>query len=136
MHRRAKVLPFDHVYNPSVQSETAVLYADIQTDTFKTFHSKLKHLADQGVVRYILRYRPGASAEGMKDKPLFVSGYGVELMLKRTDYIVIDDREVETGTSQEPPPNGQIIPRIPQNQKLRTLLPKKHPSSLHSTPLN
>ena len=73
-----------------------VLYADIQTEAFKDFHAILKKLADEGVVRYILRYRPPIVS---KDKPLFTSGYGVELMLKRTDYIVIDDREVESGNS-------------------------------------
>ena len=94
--RKVKELPFDHVYNPAMKAETIVLYADIQTELFKQFHHILKTLADQGIVRYILRYRPASS-----DKPLFVSGYGVELMLKRTDYIVIDDREVETGTSKQ-----------------------------------
>jgi UDP-glucose:glycoprotein glucosyltransferase len=91
------------VYNPSAEAETVVLYADIQTEIFKDFHTELKNLADQGIVRYILRYRPvtGFSpTRPLKDKPLFVAGYGVELMLKKTDYIVIDDREVETGISQ------------------------------------
>jgi len=78
-----------------VKAETVVLYADIETDIFKEFHHILKTLADQGVVRYILRYRPASTTSS--EHPLFVSGYGVELMLKRTDYIVIDDREVETG---------------------------------------
>jgi UDP-glucose:glycoprotein glucosyltransferase len=96
--RKIKELPFDHVYNPSVKEETVVLYADINTELFKTFHSTLKKLADQGMVRYILRYRLVSSTQS-PGKPLFVSGYGVELMLKRTDYIVIDDREVEAGTS-------------------------------------
>ena len=97
--RKVKELPFDHVYNPAVKAEAVVLYADIQTELFKEFHHILKTLANQGIVRYILRYRPTHTASS--DKPLFVSGYGVELMLKRTDYIVIDDREVETGTSQQ-----------------------------------
>ena len=97
--RRVKELPFDHVYNPSVDTNTAVVYADIQTDAFKSLHALLKKLAGQGTVRYILRYRPPVKASS-DDKPLFVSGYGVELMLKKTDYIVIDDREVETGSPQ------------------------------------
>jgi UDP-glucose:glycoprotein glucosyltransferase len=79
-----------------MKAETVVLYADIRSTLFKEFHHILKTLADQGMVRYILRYRPASTVSS--DKPLFVSGYGVELMLKRTDYIVIDDREVETGT--------------------------------------
>ena len=33
----------------------------------------------------------------MAQRPLFVNGYGVELTLKRTDYIVIDDREAATS---------------------------------------
>ena len=37
-----------------------------------------------------LRYKPNATHEG---RQLVVSGYGVDLSLKRTDYIVIDDRE-------------------------------------------
>ena len=77
-----------------------VLYADIQNEIFKEFHSVLKKAAEDSAVRYILRYRPvtGYSlTRPLKDKPLFVAGYGVELMLKKTDYIVIDDREVETG---------------------------------------
>ena len=97
--RKVKELPFDHVFNPSVQGETVVLYADILDEPFQAFHATLKRLANEGVVRYILRYRPSISSEEVGDKPLFVSGYGVELMLKRTDYIVIDDREVDLGTS-------------------------------------
>lgn len=95
--RKPKELPFDHIYNPSVESNTVVLYADVLTDGFKTFHSALKKLAEDRTIRYILRYRPPTASSAKN--PLFVSGYGVELMLKKTDYIVIDDREVDTGAS-------------------------------------
>jgi UDP-glucose:glycoprotein glucosyltransferase len=98
MTRSIKELPFDHVYNPSSRAETVVLYADILSANFNEFHSALKTLADEGAIRYILRYRPatGISTDRpLEGKPLFLSGYGVELMLKKTDYIVIDDREVE-----------------------------------------
>jgi UDP-glucose:glycoprotein glucosyltransferase len=93
-----KELPFDHVYNPSAQAQTVVMYTDIENELFKAFHTTLKKLAEEGVVKYILRYKPAAISVN-EEKPLFVSGYGVELMLKKTDYIVIDDREVETGIS-------------------------------------
>ena len=81
-----------------------VLYADIQNEIFKEFHSVLKKAAEDSAVRYILRYRPvtGYSlTRPLKEKPLFVAGYGVELMLKKTDYIVIDDREFETGIQSQ-----------------------------------
>ncbi|KAJ6166506.1 hypothetical protein N7470_001953 [Penicillium chermesinum] len=59
---------------------------------FKDFHEKLSSLAKEGHVSYRVRYRP---PQHWVERPLFVSGYGVELALKRTDYIVIDDRDAE-----------------------------------------
>ncbi len=50
--------------------------------------------AKAGRTTYRIRYKPSKSSTG---KPLVVSGYGVELALKRTDYIVIDDREAANG---------------------------------------
>jgi UDP-glucose:glycoprotein glucosyltransferase len=49
-------------------------------------------MAKQGEISYRVRYRP---PQHWTSRPLFVSGYGVELALKRTDYIVIDDRDAE-----------------------------------------
>ena len=45
--------------------------------------------ARTGRTSYRVRYRPPLTATSA---PLVLSGYGVELSLKRTDYIVIDDR--------------------------------------------
>ena len=59
---------------------------------FKEFHQSLSALAKDGVVSYRVRYRP---PQQWVPRPLFLSGYGVELALKRTDYIVIDDRDAE-----------------------------------------
>ena len=101
---KVKELPFDHVYNPIANADTAVLYADIEDEQFKVFHDVLKKAAQDGVVRYILRYKPvvGSKRGQSKDRPLVVSGYGVELMLKRTDYIVIDDRDIDSEQSEKP----------------------------------
>lgn len=59
---------------------------------FKEFHQSLSALAKEGQVSYRVRYRP---PQHWVPRPLSVSGYGVELALKRTDYIVIDDRDAE-----------------------------------------
>lgn len=59
---------------------------------FKDFHHTLTGLVKEGQVSYRVRYRP---PQHWSSRPLFVSGYGVELALKRTDYIVIDDRDAE-----------------------------------------
>ncbi|KAL1865621.1 killer toxin resistant protein [Paecilomyces lecythidis] len=86
-----RALPFDRVLG-DISASPSILYADITSPLFKEFHLKLSALAREGQISYRVRYRPPQHAEV---KPLFVSGYGVELALKRTDYIVIDDREAE-----------------------------------------
>ncbi|KAL4888256.1 UDP-glucose:glycoprotein glucosyltransferase-domain-containing protein [Aspergillus ambiguus] len=86
-----KELPFDRVFgDPSLPS--AVLYADVTAPMFRDFHQTLVSLAKEGQISYRVRYRP---PQNWIRRPLFVSGYGVELALKRTDYIVIDDRDAE-----------------------------------------
>jgi UDP-glucose:glycoprotein glucosyltransferase len=65
------------------------LYADITSPEFPRFHHALSSAARSGKQAYRVRYRRPAG-----ERPrLPISGYGVELALKRTDYIVIDDRE-------------------------------------------
>jgi len=66
-----------------------VLYADITSPSFGQFHKSLVKAALEGKTSYRIRHRNPSS----EFKPLTIPGYGVELALKRTDYIVIDDRE-------------------------------------------
>ncbi|RAL10314.1 putative UDP-glucose:glycoprotein glucosyltransferase [Aspergillus homomorphus CBS 101889] len=84
-------LPFDRVFGDS-SLPPAILYADVASPMFKDFHQSLTALAKEGQISYRVRYRP---PQHWSSRPLFVSGYGVELALKRTDYIVIDDRAAE-----------------------------------------
>lgn len=84
-------MPFDRVLG-DLSLPPAVLYADVSAPMFKEFHEILSDMAKQGQISYRVRYRP---PQHWTSRPLFVSGYGVELALKRTDYIVIDDRDAE-----------------------------------------
>lgn len=70
----------------------STVYADINSPLFGQFHQTISSTARGGRTSYRLRYRPASSEQR---KPLVVNGYGVELALKRTDYIVIDDRDSE-----------------------------------------
>ncbi|KAK0113891.1 hypothetical protein ONS96_014742 [Cadophora gregata f. sp. sojae] len=82
-------LQFDRVLgNPLAPA--SILYADITSPTFGQFHKTLVKTAREGKTSYRVRHRKSPSAV---EKPLIIPGYGVELALKRTDYIVIDDRE-------------------------------------------
>jgi UDP-glucose:glycoprotein glucosyltransferase len=70
------------------------LYTDITAPQFKAWHSTLSATAKAGKTSYRIRHKPSSKAS---ETPLVVNGYGVELQLKRTDYIVIDDRQKEEG---------------------------------------
>lgn len=82
-------MQFDRVLgSPDVPA--SILYADITCPEFGKFHKTLVKTARAGTTSYRVRHRKSVTA---KDNPLIIPGYGVELALKRTDYIVIDDRE-------------------------------------------
>jgi UDP-glucose:glycoprotein glucosyltransferase len=83
-------LPFDRISGDASSERPSVLYADITSKLFREFHKTLRKTAIDGRTSYRVRYKPALSSE---EQPLTVSGYGVELALKRTDYIVIDDRQ-------------------------------------------
>ncbi|GKU02696.1 udp-glucose:glycoprotein glucosyltransferase [Fusarium langsethiae] len=93
--KQAKVLPFDRVLG---LGKDAILYADPTHTSFGPFHDALSKAARQGDLSYRLRYR---RSPGVSDSSLPVSGYGVKLDLKRTDYIVIDDREAGQETPKK-----------------------------------
>ncbi|KAI2635587.1 glycosyltransferase family 24 protein [Hypomontagnella submonticulosa] len=98
-------LPFDRALGTGSE---AILYADIAKPEFGPFHKSLAAMARKGEISYRLRYRVDQSEDR---EPLPVSGYGVELQLKRTDYIVIDDRdaEAETSSATKPAPTEVVL---------------------------
>ncbi|KAI9735982.1 MAG: hypothetical protein M1834_001448 [Cirrosporium novae-zelandiae] len=90
-------LPFDRILG-SPAAPPAILYADIMSPMFGEFHSFLRQSALSSEISYRLRYRTPSSEN---EQPLYVNGYGVELALKKTDYIVIDDRNVDEAHSED-----------------------------------
>lgn len=78
------------------------MYADITAPRFKLFHKTVSKTAREGKTSYRVRHRPSQWGE---PTPLVVNGYGVALQLKRTDYIVIDDRqETQIGKNADQKP--------------------------------
>jgi UDP-glucose:glycoprotein glucosyltransferase len=97
-------LPFDRTLGPDSAPEVATLYADITSQAFRQFHKTAAKSARDGKSRYRIRHRLAA---GPKRDALVMSGYGVELALKRTDYIVIDDRQ--SGEKGKPVPKVDSV---------------------------
>ena len=100
MFRITRDLPFDRILGQGSDDwpPPSILYADIISPLFGQFHQTISRTARNGLTSYRIRYRP---SPGSASKPLVVNGYGVELALKRTDYIVIDDRDASPGTEGE-----------------------------------
>lgn len=91
-YRRILDLPFDRIMGDKQSKTPAILYADLMSPSFRQFHKTVSQTASAGKTSYRVRYRPSLSIPGF---PLAVSGYGIALDLKRTDYIVIDDRKAD-----------------------------------------
>lgn len=99
-------LPFDRAIG-NLSAPASVLYADVQSPLFRHFHKTLMQSALEGKTHYTLRHRPTSKNEQRK---VSLSGYGVELALKRTDYIVIDDRDADASAEKEVAAAATTVP--------------------------
>ncbi|XP_051761615.1 UDP-glucose:glycoprotein glucosyltransferase 2 isoform X1 [Ctenopharyngodon idella] len=87
----------DHQY-PGVNGTdlpVAVLYAEIGTKEFNTFHKVLSERAQEGKLIYVLRH----FVSEPKNERMLLSGYGVELAIKSTEYKAVDDTQVKESKS-------------------------------------
>ncbi|XP_013193155.2 UDP-glucose:glycoprotein glucosyltransferase isoform X2 [Amyelois transitella] len=104
----------DHSYPSSDnRSLSAILYGELGFKEFATKHKILAAYADRGAINYVVRWNVKPRA-----KPkLRLSGYGVELQLKSTEYKSQDDstpKESEGG--EVPTPSEEEDENDPQNQ--------------------
>ena len=119
----------DHKYLSTPESnKIIILYGQVGTPMFIDFHEKLKNIAETKGINYILRhfikdynvteiytfqtlyilYRilfliSEMIQEEREDTKLRLSGYGVELQMKSTEYKATDDSDIKdnTGKSSE-----------------------------------
>ncbi|KAK4156839.1 UDP-glucose:glycoprotein glucosyltransferase [Chaetomidium leptoderma] len=97
---QGRTLPFDRKFGAG--SPEVILYADITSPSFASYHETAMKMARDGEGSYRVRYK---RSPAHPSEALSVNGYGVELALKRTDYIVIDDRDA--GASKPPADEAQ-----------------------------
>ncbi|XP_078118091.1 UDP-glucose:glycoprotein glucosyltransferase 2 isoform X2 [Sander vitreus] len=83
----------DHTY-PGVNKTdvpVVILYAEIGTKKFTSFHKVLSEKAGEGTLIYVLRH----FVANPKPQKMLLSGYGVELAIKSTEYKAVDDTKVK-----------------------------------------
>ena len=73
--------------------KTVILYGKLGSKKFAEIHNNLKAKASQGVIKYIVRPYLGSVISDEIPK-LRLSGYGVELQIKSSEYKAQDDRKV------------------------------------------
>ncbi|XP_053979752.1 UDP-glucose:glycoprotein glucosyltransferase isoform X1 [Hylaeus volcanicus] len=115
----------DHRYHMSHQSEKVIiLYGQIGTPTFTDFHNRLKHLAENHGITYILRHYLKDRAE----KNVRLSGYGVELQMKSTEYKATDDSDIKDNTGKDSETSSDNMEEIDGINfvTLKNLYPDKH----------
>ncbi|KAI8978045.1 UDP-glucose:glycoprotein glucosyltransferase-domain-containing protein [Pilobolus umbonatus] len=120
------LLPFDHVITQSKEpSGTIVLYTTSFTSVFGQYHHYLETACKERGLDYVIRYRPS----NQPADPLYLSGYGVELALKNTDYLVIDDRTQDASSKntkdKADKKSGQSLFSSGEEAKIEPLTPKE-----------
>ncbi|XP_035995136.1 UDP-glucose:glycoprotein glucosyltransferase 2 isoform X2 [Fundulus heteroclitus] len=83
----------DHTYPGLNKTDVPVviLYAEIGTKKFNSFHKVLSEKAEEGTLVYVLRHFVAKP----KPQKVLLSGYGVELAIKSTEYKAVDDTKVK-----------------------------------------
>uniref|UniRef100_A0A8B9KM65 UDP-glucose ceramide glucosyltransferase-like 1 n=1 Tax=Astyanax mexicanus TaxID=7994 RepID=A0A8B9KM65_ASTMX len=83
----------DHKYPGANGTDlpVVILYAKIGTKKFNTFHKVLSERAEEGKLIYVLRHYVAEP----KKQNILLSGYGVELAIKSTEYKAVDDTQVK-----------------------------------------
>uniref|UniRef100_A0A8C5I8T1 UDP-glucose ceramide glucosyltransferase-like 1 n=1 Tax=Gouania willdenowi TaxID=441366 RepID=A0A8C5I8T1_GOUWI len=86
----------DHTYPGLNKSEVPVviLYAEIGTKKFTTFHKVLSEKVQDLVIYILLLY-----CQDPKPRDMLLSGYGVELAIKSTEYKAVDDTKVKDANT-------------------------------------
>ena len=88
---RAVTYDIDHIFPESDPDlPEVILYGEIGSSGFAAAHKQLAQLAKEGKVRYIVRH----FVSRQLGEKVRLSGYGVELQIKSTEYKAQDDSEL------------------------------------------
>uniref|UniRef100_A0A8D8LP14 UDP-glucose:glycoprotein glucosyltransferase n=1 Tax=Cacopsylla melanoneura TaxID=428564 RepID=A0A8D8LP14_9HEMI len=104
-------------------SLTVVLYGELGTPEFKQYHDKLKEYAVKKEINYIVRH----FVKERQPRKVRLSGYGVELQMKSTEYKATDDAAVQANNTLDEEEEEDEVEGF-NFQRLRELYPDQVPS--------
>ncbi|XP_053311337.1 UDP-glucose:glycoprotein glucosyltransferase 2 [Spea bombifrons] len=86
----------DHTFPTLAKNAPVViLYAEVGTKDFASFHKILAEKAEKKEIIYVLRHY----VQHPSTRRMQLSGYGVELAIKSTEYKAMDDTQVEANNA-------------------------------------
>uniref|UniRef100_A0A8B9T8Q0 UDP-glucose ceramide glucosyltransferase-like 1 n=1 Tax=Anas platyrhynchos TaxID=8839 RepID=A0A8B9T8Q0_ANAPL len=90
--KRPYLFKGDHKF-PTLKEDgpVVILYAEIGTKDFVKFHKILSEKAQKEEIVYVLRHY----VQKPSSRKMYLSGYGVELAIKSTEYKAVDDTQVK-----------------------------------------
>eukprot|EP00116_Pleurobrachia_bachei_P003031 sb/3463293/ len=88
---RVPLIKFDHIYRDDPSLPQVILYCDLREEDCMTAHGDFAGRADRGEVAYVFRHYCYFTGDGK----VTLSGYGVELAVKSTEYTTVDDSKIE-----------------------------------------
>ncbi|BES97993.1 udp-glucose glycoprotein [Nesidiocoris tenuis] len=116
-----EVLRLDHKYPGSDTGPLVILYGELGSPEFAEFHNYLSDKAKRGQIQYVFRHW----VKERQQKKVRLSGYGVELQLKSTEYKAQDDAKVEGGGTEDSEEDEEEEVEGFNFNKLKALYPDK-----------
>ena len=104
-----ETIPGEHIYGDS--GPLIMLYGLLENQHFYKINGMMKKIADSGLARYGLRfYNKNTGADSTK---ISLTGFGVEMAIKSTEYKAVDDSKIEdsnadTGEGPALDPNEEM----------------------------
>uniref|UniRef100_A0A0A9Y4P1 UDP-glucose:glycoprotein glucosyltransferase n=2 Tax=Lygus hesperus TaxID=30085 RepID=A0A0A9Y4P1_LYGHE len=117
----ADILTLDHKYPGSDSGPLVILYGELGSPEFSEFHKYLSDKAKRGEIQYVIRHW----VKERQQRKVRLSGYGVELQLKSTEYKAQDDTKVEGGGSEVTEEDEEEEIEGLNFSKLKSLYPDK-----------
>uniref|UniRef100_A0A8B9FMA5 UDP-glucose ceramide glucosyltransferase-like 1 n=1 Tax=Amazona collaria TaxID=241587 RepID=A0A8B9FMA5_9PSIT len=96
--KRPYLFKGDHKF-PTLKEDgpVVVLYAEMGTKDFVKFHHILSEKAQKEEIVYVLRHY----VQKPSSRKMYLSGYGVELAIKSTEYKAVDDTQLKDDDEEE-----------------------------------
>jgi len=108
-------LPIDHIKKSDNENGLVIFYGDIFTKDFNIYLTELLKINEEAGLTFIIRYKKSLDKE-FTNNPITISGYGVEMAIKNTEYKVIDDRKLKTDDNEKNQKSKKKIPNIPSKE--------------------